>query len=369
MKKILIIAFCMFLVSCWNQNTPIIDDTGNPSTPGTTVIENSDEDTSDENDVDDQGEVSQEQNTTNFFVTYLSWEDAMSVEAHLWESTLNISWEVAFESNQVVITYKATGEHITLPLSNHLDKSFLVQLTPVDAWVQDGVNYYNIKAYKDTTILSEADITVEIPQGHFSSSNETSPGGEDEFWEEEIKDDIPQTGDDMIPNDLYETHPQDQRETNLDGTVSRPLWDEYDSIVLNFPTKPDSYGNPIMLGNDAFTYSNIPNFEAKKIPWIDTLSCETIWDYLKQNYNWYYWNTCRPLWNNIFYVNVLSLKWEQYFYERQYFDGTYNIFAKVLLEDGDWLKGEDLAEKNTQLKEIDFEVTHISDQLIQDIFK
>jgi hypothetical protein len=62
-----------------------------------------------------------------------------------------------------------------------------------------------------------------------------------------------------------------------------------------------------MTGESSFTYSNISSFEVVKNPEIWELTCENFSDYLKENYTWYYWNTCRPIYEDSFSVNVLTL--------------------------------------------------------------
>ncbi len=96
------------------------------------------------------------------------------------------------------------------------------------------------------------------------------------------------------------------------------------------------------------------SLDMQKIPQLESINCENIDEFLSTNYTWYYWNTCRPLWENIFYVNVLSLSWENYNYERLYLDTLNNNFAKILLETWTWVSKDNLKDKNDELKTKEF---------------
>lgn len=96
------------------------------------------------------------------------------------------------------------------------------------------------------------------------------------------------------------------------------------------------------------------NLDIQKISWLDDITCENIDEFLKNNYTWYYWNTCRSFWENIFYVNVLSLSWENYNYERLYLDILNNNFAKILIETWTWVSKDNLKDKNDELKTKEF---------------
>ncbi|HEY6435026.1 MAG TPA: hypothetical protein VIY47_00420 [Ignavibacteriaceae bacterium] len=91
---------------------------------------------------------------------------------------------------------------------------------------------------------------------------------------------------------------------------------------------------------------------------------------MKQNYTWYYWNTCRPILDdNNFSVNVLSLSGDEYKYERHYVIAKYGIYAKLLLESGTGLLQADLQAKNDELKTKNFDIQTKADSLMKDILK
>ena len=145
------------------------------------------------------------------------------------------------------------------------------------------------------------------------------------------------------------------------------IWTAEDNVFVSLPVW-DLYWNPIMLWEWAFTYSNISNFEVQKYSdEIFYLNCDNINDYLAWKYSWYYWNTCRPISWDWFYVNVLTLSWDRYIYERQYFDKKYMLFGKVLLEEWDWVSWDMLWQKNTELRNNIYPVTDIVDSLFTKI--
>ena len=91
---------------------------------------------------------------------------------------------------------------------------------------------------------------------------------------------------------------------------------------------------------------------------------------MKQNYTWYYWNTCRPILDdNNFSVNVLSLSGDEYKYERHYVIAKYGIYGKLLLESGTGLMQADLPAKNDELKAKIFDVQTKADSLFKDMLR
>lgn len=151
--------------------------------------------------------------------------------------------------------------------------------------------------------------------------------------------------------------------------VPKTIWDEDNSVFLNLPVDENNYWNPLMTGESSFTYSNISSFEVVKNPEIWELTCENFSDYLKENYTWYYWNTCKPIYEDSFSVNVLTLSWDKYKYEKHYIDRKYNFYGIVLLENWEWLTQSDLLSKNEELKQKTFEIISKTDKLFKDLLK
>lgn len=113
-------------------------------------------------------------------------------------------------------------------------------------------------------------------------------------------------------------------------------------------------------------YWDIENFEIKKISFETELSCENIWDFLSKNYSWYYWNTCLPLWEDNLMINVLSLSWENFNYEKLYLNFKKWYLWNILLEKWDWINKENIEEKNKEFKEKTFDITTNTDKLFKD---
>lgn len=162
---------------------------------------------------------------------------------------------------------------------------------------------------------------------------------------------------------------QNVSQTQTQDFVPKTIWDENNSVFLNLPVDENSYWNPLMTWESSFTYSNIPSFEVIKKPEIWQLTCENFADYLKENYTWYYWNTCRPIYEDSFSVNVLTLSWDKYKYEKHYIDRKYNFYGVVLLENWEWLAQSDLLSKNEELKQKTFEIISKTDKLFKDLLK
>lgn len=144
-------------------------------------------------------------------------------------------------------------------------------------------------------------------------------------------------------------------------------WD----IFENLPTNDITYGEP-KVNNDeqSFTYSNLKDFIATTNNELSLVNCENFWDYLKENYTWFYWNTCRPIKDeNNFSVNVLSLTWDEYKYEKHYISAPLWIYGKVLLESGNGLMQWNLQSKNDELKTKTFDTTSNADILFTDLLQ
>lgn len=151
--------------------------------------------------------------------------------------------------------------------------------------------------------------------------------------------------------------------------IPKSIWGESDSVFLHLPVDEGSYGNPLMTGESSFTYSNISWFEVQKSSDIFEMSCENIWDYLKNQYSWYYWNTCRPIYEDSFSVNVLYLQGENYHYERHYIDKKYGFYGTLALEKGTGVDQMGLPSKNEELRSTSFEIVTFTDKLFRDILK
>lgn len=151
------------------------------------------------------------------------------------------------------------------------------------------------------------------------------------------------------------------------GETQKLIGTEVSAELANLPTGWN-YGNPVMLWEDAFTYSDINGLEIQKI---DTreINCETLTDYLSDNINtWFYWNTCRDfIKEKAISFNVIRLKDEQYTYQKHYVDFVNNFYGTYDLETGTWVTKENIAEKNSELKAINDTFSNVP--LIDGLFK
>jgi len=145
-------------------------------------------------------------------------------------------------------------------------------------------------------------------------------------------------------------------------------WED-NTLFIDLP-KSAEYGEPVQLGESSFTYSGIKWLEVTR-ELLPDVTCETLTEYLTERLNtWYYWNTCRDLVaDNAIYYNVVFLKWDEYIYERHYIDFYNGLYATYELERGQWVDSDNIADKNTELKENTYEVTKVVDGLMRDIIK
>lgn len=93
------------------------------------------------------------------------------------------------------------------------------------------------------------------------------------------------------------------------------------------------------------------------------LTCENIDEFLSTKSSWYYWNTCRKLWENIITLNLLDYKKWDYNYFKYYIDTNRNIFWEVFLQSWTWVLAEELSDLNSKLKDEEFQITTTTNDL------
>lgn len=161
----------------------------------------------------------------------------------------------------------------------------------------------------------------------------------------------------------------EKKENQKSYITTNPI-DFTGNILEILPIDETSYWTPSMVDNlqTTFVYSNLKDFVGVKNPEINWLTCENLSDYLKENYTWYYWNTCRPVWDeNNFSVNILSLAGDEYKYEKHYISKKYGIYAKFLLETGSGMMQDELQAKNFELKAKNFIWVESADKWMKDL--
>lgn len=131
------------------------------------------------------------------------------------------------------------------------------------------------------------------------------------------------------------------------------------------------YGDPLRISETSFTYSGVKGLEIRENIFPTEMTCEGITDYLSETLNsWYYWNTCRDIIKDKWIkFNVLRLEWENYIYERHYFDFVHGLYGVMELERGLGITSDMLPEQNKAFSEKEFPVLEVVDELIRDIVK
>ncbi len=163
-----------------------------------------------------------------------------------------------------------------------------------------------------------------------------------------------------IPKEIKETSHNIKNTNNLDETISyekKLIWDWSGAVYLSFPKSP-VFWDPLNVGTDLITYSNIDNLEIKRVEISSgTVNCDNMTDYLKENiWGWFYWNTCRNIikdkWISVY---VLKLDWDKYVYEKIYFDYNHWLLGTYIVKDNISADkenvSEDIANKNLELKQ------------------
>ncbi len=152
-------------------------------------------------------------------------------------------------------------------------------------------------------------------------------------------------------------------------TETQLVWWEDNLALVDLP-KASSYGEPIMLSESSFTYSQIKSLEVQK-EIVPELTCDDLNDFLQEKMNsWYYWNTCRDIVKDQWIrFNVIRLEGDEYIYERTYADFKNGFYGTYELERGTGVDSENIQEKNAELGEKEFPNTQIVDTLMRDILQ
>lgn len=163
------------------------------------------------------------------------------------------------------------------------------------------------------------------------------------------------------------TVPADIISKEVNGNETQLIWWEDNSLLINLPISTQ-YGEPLMLWENSFTYTQIKGLEVEKQV-LSEISCDEITEFLTEKLNtWYYWNTCRNIVKDKWIkFNVIRLAGDAYIYERHYMDFEKWLYGTYELETGTWVDKDTIADKNDELKEKKFPTIEIVDGLIRDI--
>lgn len=344
MKKIFIVVLPFLLFSCFWESDEVKQAKQELLWSGENIKSNE----TINNDIQNET-ILKEQNTSTqvtneiksyYNINFLTWDKFLDIEPisniEKITDTLDIKWIVNNPDLDKIIV-KFENRDSNFPIDNYTlqtfkksDKTFLYRAYKKYQVLDNWLNKYTIEWYVWENLVSKLELEVFI-------ANLENTQNLSQTWTEQF--------------------------------VPKTIWDEDNSVFLNLPIDENNYWNPLMTWESSFTYSNISSFEVMKKPEIWQLTCENFWDYLSENYTWYYWNTCRPIYEDSFSVNVLTLSWDKYKYEKHYIDRKYNFYGVVLLESWEWLTQSDLQLKNEEFKTKTFEITTKTDKLFKDLLK
>lgn len=257
---------------------------------------------------------------------------------------IQISWKV-FSSDIAKIQVTFSNRESLYPVDEFLLKQFKKwdSVFRYVAWsrfkvLDYGLNEYVFKAFLTSWESKEIILKIYLPK-QTKKVNSSSFSGSMEIW-----------------NIRYE---------------KKMFWSEKNKQYMSFPSS-SFFWEPIFASESEFSYSNIEGFIAKKLDMIQ-INCEdsdSITDYLVENYGNVYWNTCRPIIKDKgFSFFVLRLEGTEYMYEKHYIDMVHSIYAITLIEVGEGVTKENIWEKNSELKEKEFENVKITDTLMYEIVR
>lgn len=258
------------------------------------------------------------------------------------KDSLDIKWVVNNpDIDKIIVTFENSSSTFpkdvyTLQTFKKWDDTFLYRAYKKYDVLDNWLNKYTIDAYVWENLISKIELEVFIASENSSNTWTTLENNS------------------SLKNQDY---------------VPKTIWTENDNVFLHLPVDENNYWSPIMTWESWFTYSNVSNFEVSKNAQINEVTCENFGDYLSKNYTWYFWNTCRPIYEDSFWVNVLTLTWDKYKYEKHYIDKKYNLYWVVLLESWEWLKQSDMQAKNEELKTKNYEIISKTDKLFKDLLK
>ena len=335
-KNILILLFSLVLLASCGNSSEIEAAKKAMLEWETTVsseIENKDPlDISDGSTTQETPEVTTEldEDKTSYTINHLSETkllkfNELSVNA-IENGEVEISWETVWEVDKITVSFKNPDSDYpddlyTLKTFKPGGKSFKYLASSRFKVLDFGTNTYVFTAYAGRESV-ETEVTINLVD-----KKKTSP-----VWETE----------------------------KLIGT-------EVSAELSKLPTG-GSYGNPVMLWEEAFTYSDINGLEITKSD-VREVNCEDLTDYLSNNINtWFYWNTCRDLIKDkAISFNVLRINGEEYTYQKHYVDFVNSFYGTYDIETGTGVTKENIAEKNTEFKERNDTFSNVS--LIDGLFK
>ena len=129
------------------------------------------------------------------------------------------------------------------------------------------------------------------------------------------------------------------------------------------------FWDAVSVSNTSFVYNQVRGLEIFREQQLQEIMCEDITDFLTERLrSWFFWNTCRPIVSERgLKFNVLRLDWENYIYERHYIDTTASLYWVLELERWTGIDRENIAEKNTELRDVEFPLIEVWDSLMREL--
>lgn len=331
MKKYILVVTLFFLASCWASTSEIeqakkeLFQTGGTSPE---ITQTSTWDISSEEIEEDMVEESINPSLVEIIpltesqfieVTPIAESDVNDWEIQISGKTLEKVEKIEVSFSNATSDYP--NDNYTLQTFTSWDRAFKYNASSMLQVLDYGKNTYIIKAYTTADNYSETEVSIIVP---------TKP-------------------------------------SVIEGSQQQVIGTEDDSVILNLPVSAE-YGNPISLGVNSITYSNINGFEIVKKD-VSGVTCEGLTEYLQDSINtWFYWNTCRDIVKDkgiSFYV--IRLDGETYIYQKHYVDFEHSFSATYDIETGTGVDSNTIAEKNTELKDINdtFEKVSMVDGLMR----
>ncbi len=274
-------------------------------------------------------------NNTFIEIDDLSWKDFSNWEIEItWKTLLNVDKIIVSFSNK---TSEFPDDEYVLQKFNSWDSSFVYRAfsryQTLDFWTNEYV--FTAHSWTETSITK---VVINI-------------------WN---ADEVEGENDDSGKSNIF---------SDQTSFEKKQIWEWEDLSYINFP-KNDIFWEMTLIDSNKFWYSNISwlEIEKKDVSWID---CWNVTESLKSILDsWFYWNTCRDIIKDKWIkFNVIRLSGDKYLYERHYIDYNNSLYWIYLLESWEWVTSENIADKNDELKEKDFNQIKKVDDLFYELVR
>lgn len=296
---------------------------------------------------DNISEVVNNEKSNYFNIEYNTSEQLIWVKpfwnlSNIWD-WVEFDWYVNdLNIDKITVHYKKSDSPYTLQTFKKWDDKFTYRAFRRFNAFWDGLNTYEINAFIWNDMVTS--LTLEI---YYS-------------WEE----------NNVVKNEkttpVVENNTASVAENNTSALSLKKDNIEYKSFSwFDFPVSWELW--EFVIDNENISYSNVSNFIINTNRDFENLDCQNVWDYIKTQYSWYYWNTCREVWDDKILVNVLSLNGNRYSYERHYFINWKWLMWKILLESWFWIDGSNISEKNAEFRDKEFPILEKTDFIFNNI--